>query len=153
MYAINLPPHTFRTKYQDGKEYIFDNLRKQFVRLTPEEYVRQHFTHYLTHYKHYPEALLANEKGINLGNVSRRCDTVVYSRYLEPLAIIEYKAPTVEITQDVFDQIIRYNMVLRVPWLIVSNGMQHFCCHIDYAANAYQFIKDIPAYPDLAIKD
>lgn len=149
MHPINLPAFSYKTKQQDGKEYIFDNLRRQFIRLTPEEFVRQHFVHYLVSYKEYPEALLANETSIAIGNVKKRCDTVVYDKFLNPMAIIEYKAATVEINQEVFDQIVRYNMTLRVPWLIVSNGMQHFCCRIDYAANTYRFVREVPDYQQL----
>lgn len=149
MHTLTLPSCEFRTKQQGDKEYIFDSLRKRFVRHTPEENVRQHFIHYLTRYKHYPEALLANEKSITLAHVSKRCDTIVYDRYLEPLAIIEYKSPTVDITQETFDQIVRYNMTLHVPWLIVSNGIHHFCCRIDYATDTYRFTEQIPDYKEL----
>lgn len=149
MTTINLPGSSLKTKRQNGKEYVFDRLRRQYLRLTPEEYVRQRFIHYLIEYKQYPEALLANETGIELGNVKKRCDTVVYDRLLTPLAIIEYKAPSVEITQGVFDQIARYNMALRVPWLIVSNGLRHFCCRIDYAENSYRFVGEVPDYGEL----
>ena len=146
MPILNLPEFELKTKIRAEKEYVFDRLRKQFVRLTPEEYVRQHFINYLIEYKHYPEALLANEVGIKLGNVKKRCDTVLYDKYLKPVVIIEYKSPTVSITQQVFDQIARYNIDLQVPWLIVSNGLQHFCCRIDYLHSNYCFEKEIPDY-------
>lgn len=149
MYTINLPTFDLKIRQQDGKDYVLDSLRRQYIRLTPEEFVRQHFIHYLTEYKNYPSALLSNEKEIKLGNVKKRCDTIVYDRQLNALAIIEYKAPSVEITQEVFEQIARYNMTLQVPWLIVSNGLQHFCCYIDYAANNFRFVKDIPDYTEL----
>ncbi|GHT23190.1 hypothetical protein AGMMS49965_06580 [Bacteroidia bacterium] len=133
-----------KVKIQDNKEYVFDRLRKTFVRLTPEESVRQQFINYLIEEKNYPEGLLANEVAITLGNVSRRCDTVLYDRLLQPQMIIEYKAPSVTINQQTFNQIARYNMVLNVPWLIVSNGSQHYCCHI--ANNEYSFVREIPDY-------
>ena len=152
MPTLNLPPCELKIKQQAGKEYVFDRLRKQYVRLTPEEYVRQHFISYLITHKNYPEALLANETGITLGNVKKRCDTVLYDKHLNPMVIIEYKAPTVTISQQVFDQIARYNMVLQVPWLIVSNGLQHFCCRIDYQAGTYGFEKEIPNHEELRIK-
>jgi hypothetical protein len=146
MSILHLPSFEMRTKKQNGKDYIFDRLRKRYVRLTPEEYVRQHFVNYLIEYKGFPESLLANEIGISLAHVNKRCDTVVYDKYLKPLAIIEYKSPTVAITQQTFDQISCYNIALQVPWLIVSNGLQHFCYLIDYANSTYRFEKEIPDY-------
>ena len=93
---------------------------------------------------------MANEVAITLNGTSRRCDTVVYSRQgLVPQVIVEYKAPSIAITQRVFDQIVRYNMVLQVEWLMVSNGLQHFCCHVDYANRRVRFLESIPAYAEL----
>ncbi|MDR0413192.1 MAG: type I restriction enzyme HsdR N-terminal domain-containing protein [Dysgonamonadaceae bacterium] len=149
MSGLNLPPVQLKIKQQKNKAYVFDRLRKQFVRLTPEEFVRQHFIHYLIEHKHYPEGLLANEVCIELGNRSRRCDTVLYDNFLNARMIIEYKAPTVAIDQPVFDQIARYNMHLQVAWLVVSNGLQHFCCYIDHEKQEYFFQKEIPPYDRL----
>jgi len=132
-----------------GKDYVYDKLRKQYVRLTPEEYVRQHFIAFLVEYKRYPEGLLANEVSIVLGNVTKRCDTVLYDKFLQPQMIIEYKAPSVAINQHTFDQIARYNMKLQVPWLIISNGLQHYCCCVDKEKGEYSFLKDIPLYDEL----
>jgi hypothetical protein len=146
MFSLNLPPAHLRIKKQENKEYVFDRLRKQFVRLTPEEFVRQHFINYLIECKNYPEGLLANEVCIELGNLNRRCDTVLYDNFLQPQMIIEYKAPTVAINQNTFDQIVRYNMSLQVTWLVVSNGLKHFCCYIDKEKGEYFFLKDIPLY-------
>ena len=134
---------------KDGKNYIFDPLRRKYVALTPEEWVRQHFTHYLLHYKGYPQGLLANEIQITLNGMKRRCDTVLYNRDMTARMIIEYKAPEIEITQSVFDQIMRYNMVLKVDYLIVSNGMNHYCCRMDYSNNSYRFLPSIPDYNTL----
>lgn len=125
-------------------------LRKKYVALTPEEWVRQHFTHYLLEHKGYPQGLLANEVQVNLNGTRKRCDTVLYGRNLSARMIIEYKAPSVEITQAVFDQITRYNMVLRVEYLVVTNGVQHYCCRIDYEKNTYSFLPAIPHYTELA---
>jgi hypothetical protein len=105
--------------------------------------------HYLTHHKGYPAALIANEVGITLNGTSKRCDTVLYNRDLSPRMIVEYKATHVPITQAVFDQIARYNMVLHVDYLIVSNGLSHYCCRMDYANNSYHFLREIPAYSEL----
>ena len=100
-------------------------------------------------HKGFPQALMANEVQLKLNGMSRRCDTVVYDRTLRPRVIVEYKAPTVNITQQVFDQICRYNMVLQVDYLIVSNGLVHYCCKIDYSKKTYAFLKEIPEYAQI----
>jgi len=143
---LNLPVAELRIEKQGGKAYVFDCLRKQFVRLTPEEYVRQQFISFLTECKGYPAGRLANEIEIVLGNLRKRCDTVLYDNYLHPLMIIEYKAPYVAINQKTFDQIVRYNFALQVPWLIVSNGIQHFCCRLETEKKTYAFVNEIPEY-------
>jgi len=128
---------------------IFDILRRKYVALTPEEWVRQHFVHYLLERKGYPSGLLANEVQLLLNGTKKRCDSVLYDRNLHARMIVEYKAPHIEITQAVFDQIMRYNIVLRVEYLVVSNGLKHYCCRMDYAANRYEFLKEIPDYGEL----
>jgi predicted type IV restriction endonuclease len=149
MLSLNLPAFDTKINVRDGKSEIFDAIRRRYVALTPEEWVRQHFVHFLIAHKGYPQGLLANEVTIKLNNTTKRCDTVLYSRDLSARMIIEYKAPHIEITQAVFDQITRYNMVLKVDYLIVSNGMQHYCCKIDYERNSYSFLHDIPDYKAL----
>jgi len=119
------------------------------VALTPEEWVRQHFVHYLVSEKGYPASRIANEAAIRLNSLSRRCDTVVYDKQLEPLMILEYKEPKVVITQQVFDQVARYNSVLRVPYIVVSNGISHYCYRIDFSTLEYQFLTEIPLYGEL----
>ena len=149
MLPLNLPPSPFKITNKDGKRFIFDVLRKKYVALTPEEWVRQHFTSFLLNQKGYPKGLLANEIQINLNGTKKRCDTVLYNRDLTARMIVEYKAPTVPITQAVFDQITRYNVVLKVEYLIVSNGLNHYCCRIDYTTGKYLFLPDIPRYEEL----
>lgn len=148
---LNLPTPPLRLRENaDGRPQVYDELRKRFVTLTAEEWVRQHFVAYLVAQLGYPQGLLANEVGINVGGVSRRCDTVLFAREGgAPRLIVEYKAPTVAITESVFTQVQSYNIVLRADYLIVSNGMQHFCCRIDYAAHRIVFLKEIPRYTDL----
>lgn len=126
---------------------MFDPLRGKFVALTPEEWVRQNFVAHLISNKGYPASLLANEVAITLNGTSRRCDTVLYDRTLRPVMIIEYKAPHISLTQKTFNQVARYNIVLRTPWLILSNGLRHYCCHIDPATDTHRFLNDIPCYP------
>lgn len=134
----------------DGVTRVYCPLRRHFVALTPEEWVRQQFVAHLTADLGYPAPLLANEVAITLNATSRRCDTVLYSpQGLRPQMIVEYKAPHIRITQKVFDQIVRYNSVLRVPYLIVSNGLTHYCCHIDYTTPRVTFLPTIPPYSEL----
>ena len=152
MTELNLPKYNMRiSRDRNNNIKIFDSIRKKFVSLTPEEYVRQHFTKWLINYLHYPMGLIANEVKISLNSTIKRCDTIVYSNTGDPMMIIEYKAPHISINQNVFDQIVRYNMVLKTKYLVVSNGMQHYCCIIDYENNSYQFIPHIPTYEELII--
>ena len=146
MLTLNLPKYETKITEKEGKPRIFDILRRAYVALTPEEWVRQHFVNYLISNKGYPATLMANETAINLNNIKLRCDTVVYDRNLTPRVIIEYKAPDVAINQTVFAQIARYNLVLKVDYLIVSNGIKHYCCKMDYSANSYTFLQEIPEY-------
>ena len=146
MSALNLPSYDTKICEKEGKQQILDPLRKSYVALTPEEWVRQHFVNYLTVHKGYPAALMANEVAITLNGMKRRCDTVVYDKELRPRVIVEYKAPSVRITKEVFAQISRYNLTLRVDYLIVSNGMQHYCCKMDYEKGSYTFLQEIPEY-------
>ena len=146
MFRLNLPTYEIKIAQQGNKQVIFDFLRRKYVALTPEEWVRQHFVHFLVHHKGYPQELLANEVSLTLNSTSKRCDTVLYGTNASPLAIVEYKAPNIQLTQKVFDQITRYNIVLRVPYLMVSNGLQHYCCRVDYETNACTFLPEIPNY-------
>ena len=149
MYELNLPKYGIKIKNDKGHQSIFDVLRRKYVALTPEEWVRQHFVHFLIEHKGYPKALMANEIQLAIGNKKLRCDSVLYDRTLRPRMIIEYKAPTVNITQKVFDQITIYNMLLHVDYLVVSNGIKHYCCRMDYANQKYLFLEDIPDYQNL----
>lgn len=144
--ALNLPPVDLRIGVEDGETKVFDHLRDKWVVLTPEEWVRQHFTAWLQCERHYPASLISNEIGIDVNGTRKRCDTVVFSRKAKPFIIVEYKAPGIKITQNVFDQIVRYNIALHADYLVVSNGLSHFCCKINYADNSYHFIPDIPDY-------
>lgn len=149
MQALNLPPYDVKLRGTREKPEIFDFLRRRFVALTPEEWVRQHFTHWLVEHKGYPQALLGNEIELRIGEKRLRCDTILYNKVLEPRMIIEYKAPSVALTQKVFNQISTYNLLLHVDYLIVSNGLQHYCCRMDYERGRYEFLQDIPDYQAL----
>ena len=146
---LNLPPYEIRVKEEHGRHQIFDFLRRRYVTLTPEEWVRQHFVHFLVEHKGYPKGLLGNEIELRVGEKKLRCDTLLYNKELQPQMIIEYKAPHIELTQQVFDQISAYNMLLHVDFLIVSNGLQHYCCRMDYSNHRYLFLREIPDYESL----
>lgn len=146
---LNLPSFDIRLQRDDEGVKIFDRLRKKFIILTPEEWVRQHFVNYLINHKGFPESLMANEIGITLNGTRRRCDTVVFDKHGSPMVIVEYKASSIVISQSTFDQIVRYNMVLHARYLIVSNGMNRYCCRIDYDNMSYDFLKEVPDYADL----
>lgn len=143
---LNLPFFSFRTKQVDQKSYIFDTIRKKFVKLTPEEWVRQNLVRYLIEGLAYPASLIAIEAPLSINTLKMRSDVVVYKRNGQPLLAIECKAPEVKITQKVFDQIARYNMQLKVQYLLVSNGLTHFCCMINPEDHTYRFLPEIPSY-------
>lgn len=144
---LNLPAAPLQLRGGGGRRgapEVFDPLRRKWIALTPEEWVRQHFTAFLRAMRGFPPQLMANEYGISLNGMSRRCDTVVFDTRLRIRAICEYKAPSVAVTQRVFDQIARYNMVLEAPFLMVSNGLHHFCCR--FSGDSYEFLTDIPDF-------
>lgn len=151
MPPLSLPPAALRFRPgASGRTLVFDEQRRRYVTLTAEEWVRQHFVHYLIHTLGYPPALIANEVTVEISGVARRCDTIVYSPLDgHPLVIVEYKAPAVAISQEVFAQIQAYNAVLRADYLIVSNGMHHFCCQNDYEQMAARFLQDMPKWEQI----
>lgn len=146
---LNLPAAQLSLRPASKGVEVLDVLRQRWLLLTPEEWVRQHFVHYLIDTLGYPGAMMANEVGITLNSTSRRCDTVVYARDLTPLMIIEYKAPSVRIDRRVFDQIVRYNIVLQVPYLVVSNGMEHYCFRVERASGKCTLLQGVPSYESL----
>ena len=149
MQKLNLPEYSFKFKTRDGKDYIFDSLRRKYVRLTPEEWVRQNFVQFLVAEKKYSVSLIAVEAGVKVNNNPQRADLVVFDRSGNPVLVAEFKAPEIKISQQTFDQIVRYNMQLKVKFLIVSNGLNHYCCRIKYAENSYEFLQGIPDFVDI----
>ena len=149
MYKLNLPPFQIRASVVSGRPKVLDRLRRRYVALTPEEWVRQHFVNFLIEHKGYPQAYLANEVELRVGDKRLRCDSVLYNNVMRPRMIVEYKAPDIKISQAVFDQITVYNFLLKVDYRIVSNGLQHFCCKMDYENDKYIFLDGIPDYRDL----
>ena len=149
MIELNLPKCRLRLEQREGKPYVYDDLRRKFVRLTPEEWVRQHFVRYLIDDLGYPQPLMQNEVALRLGETVKRCDTLLYDKALRPQMILEYKAPHVTLTETVLQQIVRYNSVLRVPYLVLSNGLEHLLCRIDYEKMTYDFLSEFPPYDRL----
>ncbi len=147
---LNLPAYEVKIRKNEGKgDDIFDTFRRKYVRLTPEEWVRQHFLHFLCSEKHYPASLMSVEKSLMINGMPRRFDAVVYKNNGTPLLLIEFKAPEIKLSQTVFDQVARYNLALQADYLIISNGILHYCCKMDYEKQRYYFLKNIPDYTDL----
>lgn len=149
MTSLNLPPFDVRLKGTKQAPLIFDFLRRRYVRLTPEEWVRQHFVHFMVEHRHYPASLLANEVSLHVGDKTLRADTILYNKQLQPVMIVEYKAPHIPITQTVFVQIVTYNMLLHVDYLVVSNGLQHYVCKMDYDGKKYLYLEELPDYSNI----
>ena len=143
---LKLPITALKTKSVKGIIQVFDQVRKKYFVLTPEEWVRQHFIHYLNQEKNYPLGLMGVEKMIKYNGMQTRADIVLYAADGTPNMIVECKASNVKITQDTFYQIARYNFKLRVEFLVVTNGMRHFCCQMDYEKNEINFLEEIPNF-------
>jgi hypothetical protein len=146
MQKLNLPTYNFKFKSSENKTLIFDKLRKKYMVLTPEEWVRQHFIYFLIEEKKYPVSLIAIEKQLTINNLKKRSDILVFNTDGKPEIIVECKAPSIKITQDAFDQIARYNLKLKAKYLIVTNGLEHFYCKMDFKKETYIFLKMIPDY-------
>lgn len=149
MQQLNLPTYSFKIKSASERKQIFDEIRKKYVALTPEEWVRQNFIRYLIHEKQFPASLIAIEMTLQYNRMKKRGDVVVYDRSGKPVVIVECKAPDVKITQNAFDQIARYNMALMVKYLVVTNGMIHYCCSMDYEKKSFEFLEEIPLYKNI----
>jgi hypothetical protein len=146
---LNLPVYLFKTKSQGQITKIFDTIRRKYVTLTPEEWVRQNFIQYLILQKKYPASLLAIEMPIKYNTLSKRGDIVAFNNSGLQILMVECKAPDIKITQQVFDQIARYNLSLKIKYLVVTNGLEHYCCIMDNENQTYIFLKDIPEYQEL----
>lgn len=146
MQKLNLPTYSFKLKSNEKHTLIFDNLRKKYFVLTPEEWVRQHYAQFLIQEKRYPISLIALEKQLTINNLKKRTDIVVFNTSGNPDIIVECKAPHIKITQETFDQIARYNLKLKANYLIVTNGLEHYYCKMDFENEQYVFLKEIPNY-------
>ena len=143
---LNLPKVALKTKSVEGTIQVFDVIRKKYFVLTPEEWVRQHFIHYLNNEKNYPMGLMGVEKMVKYNALKTRADIILYTTEGKAKMIVECKAANIKITQDTFNQIAKYNFKLKVPFLVVTNGMQHFCCRMDYENNSISFLEGVPAF-------
>lgn len=146
MQKLNFPTYSFRLKNRENKRFIFDDIRKKFVVLQPEEWVRQHCINYLVVQKNYPKTLINVEKELKINGLSKRYDIVIYNSDGSIHLIVECKSPTININQETFDQIARYNLTLNATYLMVTNGINHYYCAMDFETERYNFLKDIPDY-------
>ncbi len=146
MEQLNLPVFQFKLKQAGARQQIFDAIRKKYVVLTPEEWVRQNFIQYLIQNKNFPASLIAVEAGLKYNQLQKRMDVLVYNKLGVPHLMVECKAPYVKISQETFDQIARYNMIFKVKYLVVTNGLQHFCCKMNYIENSYSYLETVPEF-------
>ncbi|WP_104736156.1 type I restriction enzyme HsdR N-terminal domain-containing protein [Hanstruepera ponticola] len=146
MQELQFPTYSFRFKNSENKVSIFDSIRKKFVVLQPEEWVRQHCVQFLIKEKKYPASLINVEKELQINDLKKRYDIVVYNTDGSIHLIVECKAPKISIDQDTFDQIARYNLSLNASYLMVTNGLNHYYCQMDLEKECYLFLKDIPSY-------
>jgi len=146
MEQLNLPEFKFRIRDRSDRQEIFDPVRKIFVILTSEEWVRQNFIQYLVQVKNVPLSLIGVEKAMTLNKMTKRSDILVFGKKGLPVMVVECKAPAIGISQNVFDQVARYNMTLKVKYLVVTNGREHYCCLIDFEKAAYSFVEEIPDF-------
>lgn len=147
--SLDFPAYPFQIEERAGKLFVLDPVRRKWVPLLPEEWVRQHVMQFLIREKGFPAGLLAVEKGFQFQGMPRRADVIAYDRNGEPALMVECKAPDVPIDQAVFDQIARYNRVIRARYLFVTNGVRHYCSKIDWEARTHRFIDTVPAFRDL----
>ena len=146
MQELNFPTYTFRFKNSENKVSIFDAIRKKFVILQPEEWVRQHCVHYLIKVKNYPKSLINVEKELKVNDLKKRYDIVIFNTDGCIHLIVECKAPNIKIKQNTFDQVARYNLALNATYLMVTNGLNHYYCVMDFKAEKYRFLEDIPYF-------
>jgi hypothetical protein len=143
---LNLPEYPFKITLKDTQHFIFDEVRKKHLVLTPEEWVRQHFIQFLVVVKKFPKSLIQIEGGLSLNKLQKRTDIVIFNNQGQRIMVIECKAPAVKITQSVFDQAARYNSVHKTKWLVVTNGLRHCYAIINHLEGQFAFIEDLPEY-------
>lgn len=149
MIQLNLPNFDYKIKNEENQKFIFDIIRKKYILITPEEWVRQHFIHFLINQLSYSKGLLKVEGGLRYNRLSKRSDILVYDRNASPFMLIECKAPEVKISQAVFEQAALYNKTIKAEYLTITNGLRHFCCKIDHENGSYSFTKNLPPFSEI----
>ena len=143
MQKLNFPSYLFKVKNRENKRYIWDVIRKKYIQITPEEWVRQHVIHFLIEEKNYKAQWMSVEKQFAVNGQHKRADIVIYDKKLNPYIVVECKAPSVKITQETFDQIARYNLSLNAKYLMLTNGLQHYYCEMDFEKQTYVFLEGL----------
>ena len=146
MKGLNLPTYSLKIKSKKGLGYVYDVFRKKYVRLTPEEWVRQNFAHYLVKEKNYPASRIIIEKTLHINRLVKRCDMLVCNDKGDPVILIECKSPEVKISQEAFEQVAIYNINFRVEYLLITNGIKHFFCRVNFITSEVEFLNEIPDY-------
>jgi len=149
MQPLNLPDHGVKLRHDADGDRVFDPLRRKWLVLTPEEWVRQHTLNHLVHDLSCPASLISLEHTISLNGLAKRADIVVHDGAAKPLLLVECKAPHIKMDQRVFEQAARYNVVFRVRFLMVTNGLVHYCCAVDHHTGAVDFLPKIPSYGEM----
>ncbi len=150
MTKLNLPAFDFKYRLNEkGKKEIFDDVRKKYITLSPEEWVRQNFIHYLIQHRNFPASLMAIERSLKVNTLTKRTDIVQYDRNGKAILIVECKAPNIKIDQDTFAQAAMYNLKMQVNYLVMTNGMHHFCCKINNTTHQLEYLKEVPYYNEL----
>ncbi|UKJ06483.1 type I restriction enzyme HsdR N-terminal domain-containing protein [Solitalea lacus] len=144
--ALNLPPYPFQLKQEGDKLFIFDEVRRKNLVLTPEEWVRQHFIQFLINQKNYPKGLINIEGGLKVNELSKRSDILIYNSLGHKHLLVECKASSVKLTQKAFDQLARYNSTHKVKIIVLTNGLEHYCCEVDHDKKTYRFLHEVPEY-------
>ena len=146
MQRLNFPSYSFKIKSKGNKPYIWDIIRKKYILITPEEWVRQHTIQYLITKKGYQALWMSVEKQFTINGLHKRADIVIYGKDLQPHIIVECKAPNIKITQETFDQIARYNLSLKAKYLMLTNGLQHYYCKMNFEKETYVFLEELPNF-------
>ena len=146
MENLNFKNYHLKTKIKENKQYVFDEVRKKYIILTPEEWVRQNCIQFLIHEKKYPKSLISVEKKLSINTLTKRYDIIIFNSSGEIYLLVECKSPKVKISQKTFDQLSRYNLAFKSRYVMVTNGLTHYFCEVDYVNKKYSFLKEVPSY-------
>tara|TARA_Y100001958_G_C21041366_1_gene410836 strand:- start:225 stop:674 length:450 start_codon:yes stop_codon:yes gene_type:complete len=146
MENLNFKNYHLKTKIKENKQYVFDEVRKKYIILTPEEWVRQNCIQFLIHEKKYPKSLISVEKKLSINTLTKRYDIIIFNSSGEIYLLVECKSPKVKISQKTFDQLARYNLAFKSRYVMITNGLTHYFCEVDYVNKKYSFLKEVPSY-------